>query len=102
MRISDWSSDVCSSDLLSHAAAVLGPTVFERVPDLDPCWRDLIVDLANHVEVTWRSGTRPVPPWIEGPAIRLETTAACEPGSEERRVGNECDSTCNSRRAQSH
>lgn len=64
---------------LSHAAAVLGPTVFERVPDLDPCWRDLIVDLANHVEVTWRSGTRPVPPWIEGTAIRLETTAACEP-----------------------
>src|SRR3546814_4045418 len=26
MRISDWSSDVCSSDLASHAGAVASPT----------------------------------------------------------------------------
>src|SRR3546814_14091608 len=33
MRISDWSSDVCSSDLIGHFAAI-GPTLFSA--NLDP------------------------------------------------------------------
>src|SRR3546814_3669178 len=71
MRISDWSSDVCSSDLAalspsaavsnveSRVAAALKPTVWE--------------------ERTWPSKT------------------TSEIRSEERRVGKECVSTCRSR-----
>src|SRR3546814_4828601 len=33
MRISDWSSDVCSSDLDEHAAAAIFGRVFEQVSD---------------------------------------------------------------------
>src|SRR3546814_10915691 len=68
MRISDWSSDVCSSDLIGHAAFV--PRAdrrrrFELVPALDDVLR--------------------------------RRFAEDETRSEVRRVGKECVSTCRSR-----
>src|SRR3546814_6212593 len=67
MRISDWSSDVCSSDLPggSQAKEVL------RCSILRPLW-------------TWRACSSP---------SRSQPTSR----SEERRVGKECVSTCRSR-----
>src|SRR3546814_19198903 len=37
MRISDWSSDVCSSDLLFERAAPLGPIVEQRFVAIAEC-----------------------------------------------------------------
>src|SRR3546814_1026559 len=75
MRISDWSSDVCSSDLLSQRALHL-PTP-DSVPapyELQPCPCPLRVHIIDSLlEIGWC--TR----------------------SEERRVGKECVSTCRSR-----
>src|SRR3546814_12713129 len=82
MRISDWSSDVCSSDLLPrHLSLFCGGTAAPEAwlrPDrrrADALRRAL---RARHpgrqlVGITWRSR------------------------SEERRVGKECVSTCRSR-----
>src|SRR3546814_8062823 len=67
MRISDWSSDVCSSDLTN---AWNGPTAFHQ---------DFITFGVD------RSGGMTF--WIPLEAYR----------SEERRVGKECVSTCRSR-----
>src|SRR3546814_3152847 len=69
MRISDWSSDVCSSDLLRS-----NPDIFselERNASSDRRWHVFNMALSD----------------FDGMASR----------SEERRVGKECVSTCRSR-----
>src|SRR3546814_6119139 len=44
MRISDWSSDVCSSDLIICTAIIYGQTVYART--VDPCYnRDNILQV---------------------------------------------------------
>src|SRR3546814_10411683 len=76
MRISDWSSDVCSSDLLVEQ---WDPRLFGHAPNPNQA---TLYNLAGHalrsdsVDAGWR----------------LEL-----PRSEERRVGKECVSTCRSR-----
>src|SRR3546814_7712960 len=79
MRISDWSSDVCSSDLLE----------LQRIMDLygrmvaAGHWRDYAIDLGREAAIfsAFRRSA-------ERPEFRR---------SEERRVGKECVSTCRSR-----
>src|SRR3546814_7706642 len=74
MRISDWSSDVCSSDLIGRAFggdAKLGIFAAHRLQIL---LARLLDDLQQRTE-EFDIGTR----------------------SEERRVGKECVSTCRSR-----
>src|SRR3546814_4388381 len=72
MRISDWSSDVCSSDLPPRNPAQCG----ERDPP--------------------RRQYRRAP--AHGGAARLlDGRQAAQARSEERRVGKECVSTCRSR-----
>src|SRR3546814_2148618 len=67
MRISDWSSDVCSSDLLhgTDTASRLGGDEFAIL--------------------------------VGGPDARQRGHDLCDSRSEERRVGKECVSTCRSR-----
>src|SRR3546814_8446952 len=72
MRISDWSSDVCSSDLLAVIAGVLGMNFDASFFDT----RDVGFAVAAGVMLV-----------LAGIALR----------SEERRVGKECVSTCRSR-----
>src|SRR3546814_9760290 len=69
MRISDWSSDVCSSDLMSV------------VPDVDFTMKkpSPMIDMSITLSDDW------IAPWVN----------CCR--SEERRVGKECVSTCRSR-----
>src|SRR3546814_4258783 len=72
MRISDWSSDVCSSDLLAENAA-------------HPC----AAPFGSHP---------PTPPLRRGPERQVqEQQRKAIARSEERRVGKECVSTCRSR-----
>src|SRR3546814_3590507 len=70
MRISDWSSDVCSSDL----------TVRPWSPGLSCRWASCS-EVGGHTRCCPGAGT--------GHGIRSR--------SEERRVGKECVSTCRSR-----
>src|SRR3546814_6034249 len=89
MRISDWISDVCSSDLsgtltlagtssLSGSTASITSAEHDGLPEIIDGWK----------EVTLRFATPPT----------MGTLASPEPSrSEERRVGNECVGTCRSR-----
>src|SRR3546814_17137525 len=95
MRISDWSSDVCSSDLdqlavgssVSFAASAAGGTVknFKK-------WRDADPDFAADWEEALEEGTD----FIEDAATDRALKKS-DPRSEERRVGKECVRTCRSR-----
>src|SRR3546814_17470852 len=106
MRISDWSSDVCSSDLdtlTRELKETLGLTVFLITHDLDTLYAicDRVAVLADKQVIA--VGTIPEllaldHPWIQeyfnGPRGRAR--------SEERSVGKECVSTCRSRGSPDH
>src|SRR3546814_12969127 len=96
MRISDWSSDVCSSDLTFHDKAIQ--------VELDVVWTDLkqmrrdqSCLLTNFSRRPGDSGTRDGSRAgsVGAQAIRRGRGIAFR--SEERRVGKECVSTCRSR-----
>src|SRR3546814_14917147 len=102
MRISDWSSDVCSSDLpherldRHHLPPPFGPGDRRRIEaralqDITPVEQQPRIDIPGHaVEVPVDQVACPYP---------LEIVL---PRSEERRVGKECVSTCRSRCARYH
>src|SRR3546814_3070312 len=82
MRISDWSSDVCSSDLV-----IALDEVFEHLPMRD----HVAAEVHRH-----EAGK------LEEARIHLSPPPATETSwpsrsSEERRVGKECVGTCRSR-----
>src|SRR3546814_1923946 len=86
MRISDWSSDVCSSDLALLIAV-------EMIPDLVRTVGNVTMDVAATTAIARM-----------GPASDAVSEAADGYGggeddarSEERRVGKECVSMCSSR-----
>src|SRR3546814_11697209 len=99
MRISDWSSDVCSSDLDARD------------------WQRQIKESSGHdarlylqARATSQVAVDPIDLQLTGPrrtAIELieylwkrkfcKAAAQCNGRSEERRVGHECFSTCRSR-----
>src|SRR3546814_13762773 len=105
MRISDWSSDVCSSDLATTAftAKWLVPRVsrFQAMhPDVDLRLHasDDTVDVgASGVDIAIRYGRGPYPGLTSTPLIADQFSPVVNPRSEERRVGKECVSTCRSR-----
>src|SRR3546814_7026732 len=76
MRISDWSSDVCSSDLMG-SLGLLGPTLPEVYGGA----------AANHVAYGL----------VAREVERVDSGYRSAMRSEERRVGKECVSTCRSR-----
>src|SRR3546814_12714192 len=107
MRISEWSSDVCSSDLRTpvgrgatiganativcghsigeYAMVAAGAVVTHDVPDYA-----LVAGVpARRIGWVSRAGDR------LGPDLKCPRTG--EQRSEERRVGKECESTCRSR-----
>src|SRR3546814_4236641 len=97
MRISDWSSDVCSSDL----AQVCPHVGVERAGGVQPHLRSV-----RQPEFLYIAGAGTV---VGGPggddARDGRMRPACpsqQARSEERRVGKECVSTCRSRCAPYH
>src|SRR3546814_4744196 len=85
MRISDWSSDVCSSDLTPQGAP--------WEPDLRRPIEQ--VGAIHKIEVKSRLAKTQARPLT---ADEMPVAARAIPGrSEERRVGKECVSTCRSR-----
>src|SRR3546814_15774879 len=94
MRISDWSSDVCSSDL-ACLDLMAAPS---KSNTLDKCTRELI-HVAINVACTHlnEEGTRRhIRRAIANGASKCELIEVVQ-RSEERRVGKECVSTCRSR-----
>src|SRR3546814_8578297 len=93
MRISDWSSDVCSSDLFDRRQRA--------------CRRD-----AQHGQARWQRLYLYCPPAgasherccssDRAASARLLRVRRARHRSEERRVGKECVSTCRSRWAPYH
>src|SRR3546814_12078660 len=122
MRISDWSSDVCSSDLMAAAMHTeFASRVVESasIPGADHVRRTVALDLAAKVKLALAHQVRPQgAPWQDGELARLreqrrETLPHRVLGahglrrsggrrSEERRVGNECVSAFGSRWAADH
>src|SRR3546814_3335846 len=78
MRISDWSSDVCSSDLVALAVSQLKLNI--KVSPQTPSGQT----------------STGVPFQAHKPGALVDMDAA-DDRSEERRVGKECVSTCRSR-----
>src|SRR3546814_4023453 len=99
MRISDWSSDVCSSDLLVNQC--------ERLRDRFA----VLQGQANFTQPSQFQAVLPVStfcavyhPWIRVFDPTVADTVVVPPAgrSEERRVGKECVSTCRSRGSPYH
>src|SRR3546814_18007796 len=96
MRISDWSSDVCSSDLDNRKGKRTDRAETEQAGD------DVVT------EGTWHQKSPSWGAWGDGksarrsaaqsrPASARKACANAAGRSEERRVGKECVSTCKSR-----
>src|SRR3546814_17538710 len=98
MRISDWSSDVCSSDLSDAASQGARLLVFPEYGNLD-----LASLLGAQTALDAAAQVAPLAAMADDVA-RLHADLARRHGvhllagrSEERRVGKECVSTCRSR-----
>src|SRR3546814_1781659 len=91
MRISDWSSDVCSSDLYSRVDVGNRIARLERIaPFFASDAHDAAERLGDQIESAF-VGIRACAPVAGDGAINQAWR------SEERRVGKECVSTCRSR-----
>src|SRR3546814_20144959 len=109
MRISDWSSDVCSSDLVAgHLATDAG-----RLEDVHRLQQQRIyqADVAGHGSQLGGAAeplehrvdvVHGVTELVDGHVDRLTEVAVRVERSEGRRVGKECVSTCRSRGSRYH
>src|SRR3546814_15672160 len=105
MRISDWSSDVCSSDLVAHAVAEFEPVTVVVDPAEVEEARKYLSEKVDIVEAPLNDA------WMRdiGPTFVLSEEGRLggvdwvfNGRSEERRVGKECVSTCRSRGSPDH
>src|SRR3546814_18243790 len=99
MRISDWSSDVCSSDLRAKPT----PSTKNMIPDQKSCLFFTLMLMKSlclvigmfRSRVGMRSTALSVAEDSRGEGTALDDAKYYR--SEERRVGKECVSTCRSR-----
>src|SRR3546814_15593536 len=94
MRISDWSSDVCSSDLLEAPARTIAPIIGDVLAALGSTGAPLLTRMSGSGATSFALYHQAAERARAAAAIR-----ASHPDwrSEERRVGKECVSTCRSR-----
>src|SRR3546814_18110266 len=119
MRISDWSSDVCSSDLafwiddtavtnraFAEFVAATGYVTVAEIPPDPRLYPDLDPEFAVPASLVFQRTATPVPLddfrqwWALVPGADWRHPTGPDSGidrSEERRVGKECVSTCRSR-----
>src|SRR3546814_14571742 len=96
MRISDWSSDVCSSDLV-HLAGVGIDAAVDAVLAGEPELAVAVEGRGVEVGVAALAGQGIA---LDGMSLRIDADDSVEPAvgrSEERRDGNECVSPCSTR-----
>src|SRR3546814_16866411 len=93
MRISDWSSDVCSSDLLGHRRRRVDRWPAFGVNDCTVA----SVGTGTGDLAPANKGTTAVGSGKKNEAVALRSFKFIHDRSEERRVGKECVSTCRSR-----
>src|SRR3546814_15363393 len=95
MRISDWSSDVCSSDLFT------GSILMQKLPEAKTAIKYIEQEKRNtrspaiSQSMNTTALKKPFSPGSTAPRIIMSR-------SEERRVGKECVSTCRSRWSRVH
>src|SRR3546814_11825943 len=104
MRISDWSSDVCSSDLVAVGELGAQADTRQKLADAPPALlpgthamhaqRLLHQRADRHARVQRREGVLEDELQVAAQAAHLPLRQG---RSEERRVGKECVSTCRSR-----
>src|SRR3546814_12392813 len=108
MRISDWSSDVCSSDLVQYVTTFVGvPPVASLAQQITngataKIWgldADVGVKVTDNFSI--ESGLSLLHTEF-GSSIFCDTQQGSCTRSEERRVGKECVSTCRSRWSPDH
>src|SRR3546814_13461224 len=108
MRMSDWSSDVCSSELALDAALgiedhrlplreIIGRPA--RIAGASEADESIHHDIAHRLLCRRRVGHGAE---AEADIVGVLRSLEIELGSEERRVGTECASTCKSRGSPSH
>src|SRR3546814_7303430 len=94
MRISDWSSDVCSSDLDALAG---------NLSHGEKQWLEIGMVVATEAELLLLDEpTAGMGAMESTQTADIVKTLVGEHRSEERRVGKECVSTCRSRRSPYH
>src|SRR3546814_14845922 len=92
MRISDWSSDVCSSDLYNCVLDIVWPPSLIKQGNSNCLWVSINMEITRIRRKLMQE-------------LRLQEIMRGlleETRSEERRVGKECVSTCRSRWSQYH
>src|SRR3546814_13977960 len=94
MRISDWSSDVCSSDLFVGT--------LDRSDDVNPhtltaAPSPYLLSAGSVISASLITGLRSDLPGLVTAQVTAQVFDSPTGRSEERRVGKECVSTCRSR-----
>src|SRR3546814_16708832 len=98
MRISDWSSDVCSSDLTLSLAAMeelLKPDALEKFANITKSFKAF--QKLQNARLESLSGGEEFPSASEKKYHKLREDLTAQVRSEERRIGKECVRTCRSR-----
>src|SRR3546814_15818121 len=101
MRISDWSSDVCSSDLQQQRANRPQDRKKLHLPGVTPGAFALTLAERDTQHTAKQRGDAPVEQEFDDDAWSGPEFYRT-PRSEERRVGKECGSTCRSRWSAEH
>src|SRR3546814_19682010 len=102
MRISDWSSDVCSSVLPEIEEDILDEDEAEAEAEEDAHADEQDEDRGDRKRRRRRRGRRGRGRDDQDTSSETEDGEASEQSSEERRVGKECVSSCISRWEPSH
>src|SRR3546814_12648957 len=95
MRISDWSSDVCSSDLPGRFRATQEGTTLEQADDGARYRQGFFLGDGTGAGKGRQIASVIMDRWLDGERRHIWITK--NERSEERRVGKECVSTCRSR-----
>src|SRR5258708_3147041 len=67
---------------VGHAPAVIGQLEIHGHSEMSPCWRPLLIALAESVQGSWIAGPRHVPKWLKGSKIGGVTAPPADPPTE--------------------